>query len=150
MIDEYQTTARPEDALHLRDGPGDVGHTAQRVRADNGMERTLGERKVMSVPFHEGDPESDLVRPRLGDGQHLGAEVESGEANVVGVMRQVQSGADGNLERVAPGLGARPATVLGPQKPSLEEIRLAPVLRSLLGVDPALDLVRASPLSRSQ
>src|SRR6266542_2422848 len=70
----------------------------------------------------------------------------SGEAHVPGMVRQVETGADGDLEGVTHRLRTRPAPVSGAEEPSFGEVRPPVIRRSLLTVEAPLDFDRPGSL----
>jgi hypothetical protein len=117
VVQEQQPPARPQHPPHLGDGAPVVGDATQHQRADNGVERRVGQVEILGVAEAQIDLAAEPVGPVPGQLEHLGAEVDAGQADVVGVVGEVPAGADGDLEDVAAGLAADPASALGEEPP---------------------------------
>ncbi len=69
----------------------------------------------MRVGLPQGGAAIEFDGTGAGDGQHLLAEVDAGERDVLGVGREIEAGADRYLEHLAPGLRASPRSGVAEQ-----------------------------------
>jgi hypothetical protein len=93
------------------------GDAAQHQGADDGVEGHVGQVEVLGVVEPEVDLAAEPVGLVPGELEHLGAEVDAGQADVAGVVGEVPAGADGDLQDVAGGLATNPLPARGEEPP---------------------------------
>jgi hypothetical protein len=91
---------------------------------------------VADPPNLGADASIGTLHALSGDLQHLWAELDCGQVDVGGVVGQVATGPEGDLEDLAAGLCAGPFAAAGEQDP-VEEPHLAVVSGRLLVLDAA-------------
>src|SRR5690606_34459479 len=113
VVGQEQQPAGAQHTGHLPQRRRLVGDPAQRERAHHRVEPAVFEVERPRIPPPQVDRAAQPGRPPAGLGQHSLAPLHPGQPYVAGVVRQVQAGADGHLQRVARRLSAQPAPGVG-------------------------------------
>src|SRR6266542_4214625 len=131
VVQQQQPAAWAQHPPHLRHGSPVVGDAAQRQRADHDVERGVGQVEGLGVAQAQVDLAAESVGLAARQGDHLGAELDPGQADVVGVVGEVAAGADGDLQDLAAGLVADPLAAVGEQ-PAFPEGHLLVVVAGVV------------------
>jgi hypothetical protein len=94
---QEQTPAGAQDPRGLHHGPTIVGDGAERERRDHRVEGGVREREVLGVADAQIAFDVQLSRPLTGDREHLGAQLDPGEARVFMAAGEVTAGANRDL-----------------------------------------------------
>jgi hypothetical protein len=96
---------------------------AQREGAHDGVKTIVGELQRLRVAEAQAHASVEVCGAVAGQVEHGGAPLDAGQPNRVGVVGEVEPGADGHFQDLAGGLGADPLPAVAEQVP-VEETHL--------------------------
>jgi hypothetical protein len=88
VICKQQEPGGAQHPVHLDDCAALVGDSAQRECADHGVETGIGERQREGVCLAEVHGTAEIAGPAAREGEHGGAEVDSGQLDLGGIERR--------------------------------------------------------------
>jgi hypothetical protein len=101
MVHQDETATRFEDTSHLADNAGIIRNAAQGVRAHHGVEAFVGKGQVLSVCLEQAYGTTRRSSALSSQGQHFGAQVESGQPQASRIVGKIEPSTNGYLEREA-------------------------------------------------
>lgn len=116
VLEKDHRPAGPQHAPDLANRCCVVGDAAERERGDDGVEGRVREGQALRVRDVEVNSSGRLLCPAASEVEDCTADVDANEANARGVVRQVATRADGDLEDVTVGLARRPLPATGEQQ----------------------------------
>jgi hypothetical protein len=106
VLEQQQAPTWSQDTQSLRDCRAFVGDLAQRERADDAVEGIVSVRQTLCVGLLERSSKPERLGSMRRNVEHRRAQVNGRELNSRRVVRQVQSGANRDLEGLAAGTAA--------------------------------------------
>jgi hypothetical protein len=101
VFEQDQPPAGAQDAVRLGHGRVVIGDRAQAERDEHRVEAVVFQLERLGVADAQVDVAPELLGPLFGDLQHPRAELDPGQPNVGGVVRQIAPGSDCELEDLA-------------------------------------------------